>query len=527
LIHYHRKINIKHVLYGFILYFMIYMTENNVQLEELYDGKTWIGLGTGIFPSTQGIYVHWNGSIWTAVGQGANTIAYSYNGINWVGLGNTIFTSNGNHISSNGIITLAVGVGGNTIAYSYDGINWTGLGSSILTNTGLGISWNGSVWVATGSNNSAYSYDGINWSASSAPASYNVASNYGVKPIPFIQHPTLALGSGTTTMAYSPDGIGWTSLGNTTFTVQGYCAFWNGTIWLAGGQGGNTMAYSYDGVQWTPIKNPITTAVTGIAYNGNTWVAVGIGANTVAYSYDTLTWTGISHSFTAGGSIFWNGTVFMITYNASAQNSTFVSTNGISWNMTSAGYLNGIPASNGYTWVSGTNSLSNNLYYANASNPVSVNPWTAATPTIFTTSGNCVCYGGSIWVAGGLGGNTLAYSYDGITWVGLGTTTFPNGCSSICWNGTRFVGAGGNYVGYSKDGITWYSSRALSTSVNYVVSNPGIGAFAPPSAMVLNNNSLTGNGISRSQTLEFVSSDPYFQQGFDNVTIQLNTKYNN
>jgi hypothetical protein len=194
--------------------------------------------------------------------------------------------------------------------------------------------------------------------------------------------------------------------------------------------------------------------------------------------------------------------------------------------MTLVGYLNGIPASNGYRWISGTNSLSNNLYYANASNPVLVNPWTVVTPTIFTTTGYCVCYGGTIWVAGGLGTNTLAYSYDGNTWVGLGTTVFPNGCTSICWNGTRFIGAGGNYVGYSKDGITWYSSTSIITTLNSVVSNPGIGAFVPPSAMVLNNNGLTGNGFTRSQTLEIVSSDPYFQTGFDNVSIQLNAKYN-
>jgi len=134
-----------------------------------------------------------------------------------------------------------------------------------------------------------------------------------------------------------------------------------------------------------------------------------------------------------------------------------------------------------------------------------------------------VCYGGFVWIAGGIGTtNTLAYSNNGTTWTGLGTTKFPNGCSSICWNGTRYVGAGGNYIGYSSNGTTWYSGQTgLFTSINFVVSNPGIGAFAPPSAMVLNNNGITGNGLYSSTTLEVVSSDPYFQSGFTNASFNI------
>jgi hypothetical protein len=55
--------------------------------------------------------------------------------------------------------------------------------------------------------------------------------------------------------------------------------------------------------------------------------------------------------------------------------------------------------------------------------------------------------------------------------------------------------------------------------------NSGIGAFVAPSAMVLNNSSISGNGIVASQTLEFVSSDPYYQDGFNNVSITVNSTY--
>jgi hypothetical protein len=43
--------------------------------------------------------------------------------------------------------------------------------------------------------------------------------------------------------------------------------------------------------------------------------------------------------------------------------------------------------------------------------------------------------------------------------------------------------------------------------------------------MVLNNSSISGNGIVASQTLEFVSSDPYYQDGFNNVSITVNSTY--
>jgi len=41
--------------------------------------------------------------------------------------------------------------------------------------------------------------------------------------------------------------------------------------------------------------------------------------------------------------------------------------------------------------------------------------------------------------------------------------------------------------------------------------------------MVLDNNSINGFGMSATQTLEIVSSDPYYQTGFNNVTVKIET----
>ena len=72
----------------------------------------------------------------------------------------------------------------------------------------------------------------------------------------------------------------------------------------------------------------------------------------------------------------------------------------------------------------------------------------------------CVAWNGTMWVAGGSAsfGNTLAYSYDGINWIGLGNTVFDSYCEGIAWNGSMWVAVGEgvtNNIAYSYDGINW------------------------------------------------------------------------
>jgi hypothetical protein len=89
--------------------------------------------------------------------------------------------------------------------------------------------------------------------------------------------------------------------------------------------------------------------------------------------------------------------------------------------------------------------------------------WTALT-TIFTTSGWAVAYGGGLWVSGGEGTNSLAWSYDGITWTGIasGAGNFATRCRGVAYGeisgiGGRWVavGVGTNSIIYSNDGINW------------------------------------------------------------------------
>jgi hypothetical protein len=223
-----------------------------------------------------------------AVGQGTNTLAYSFNGITWTGLGTSIFTTQGTSVSWNGSYFLATGEGTNTVATSIDGISWTGLGA-VFSLRGNGAMWNGYVWVA--------------------------------------------VGQGTDTIEYSLDGTTWIGLGTSIFSVSGACVNWNGRLWVAVGQGTNTIATSVNGINWIG-RGTTVFAVTGtsVAWNGIVWVATGVGTNTLAYSWDGITWVGLTTTvfLTAGQGVTWNGRIFIAA--GQGTNNLAWSSNGVNWN---------------------------------------------------------------------------------------------------------------------------------------------------------------------------------------------------
>ena len=98
--------------------------------------------------------------------------------------------------------------------------------------------------------------------------------------------------------------------------------------------------------------------------------------------------------------------------------------------------------------------------------------WTGLGKTTFGYATYGVVWNGKIWVAVGAGtNNTIAYSSDGITWNGLGTSIFSgDGGFGVAWNGKIWVAVGsGTYtIAYSSDGITW-TAVVGSTSIFAVV----------------------------------------------------------
>ena len=288
------------------------------------DGKVWTGAGmTGITGSsngnsifsTYGSAIAWNDSMWIALGEGTNSIAYSYNGKVWTGLGTTIFGSFGNEVVWNGSIWVAVGCPpNNSIAYSYNGTNWTGLGLTIFSTYGISVAWNGSMWVGVGygANHSiAWSSNGTAWTGLGKTIFSDGASDIVWNGLMWV-----AVGQGTNAIAWSNDGTSWIGATNinggsnsiTIFSVIGYGVAWNGSMWVAVGCGTSSVlpvstysiAWSNDGKVWTPVANSssISPQFSQVAWNGSTstWVAVGTAPNSIAYSIDGKVWTAVANA---------------------------------------------------------------------------------------------------------------------------------------------------------------------------------------------------------------------------------------
>jgi hypothetical protein len=250
-------------------------------------------------------------------------------------------------------------------------------------------------------------------------------------------------------------------MGTTIFTQAAYGLAWNGTVWLALGSGGNTMATSTDGKTWIGQGTTIfDTSGLAADWNGTSWVAGGVGnTNTLAYSTNTnaTSWAGL------------------------AKTSLSTSCNTVRWMLNK--------------WVIGGASVGGNVLCYSSDTTGSSGWFSAATTTsLFGVSANSVFWNGQIAVAvGNCIVNTIATSPDGINWTGRGNTTFTTAGYEVTWNTKRWVagGIGGNTLAYSINGTTWYgapNSANLFSQVNGLGTNPRIGATVVPSTVVINTN---------------------------------------
>ena len=167
--------------------------------------------------------------------------------------------------------------------------------------------------------------------------------------------------SDTNTIGYSLDkGVTWIGKGKS-LLAYGYDVAYNGSKFIACGLGTQkfyNLAESINGRDWNIIDFycPIDEYVNTISCNGNQWVIGGKGLNTIAYSMDNgSTWIGIS-------SFAFSDTVYSIQYFNLAYSDPYL------------GFYN-----------------ANGVYVPLVS---SIN----------------------VWVAGGKGNNTIAYSNDGVNW---------------------------------------------------------------------------------------------------------------
>jgi len=354
----------------------------------------------------------------------------------------------------------------------------------------------------------------------------------------------VAVGSGTNSIAYSLDGVTWVGLGTSIFSTKGWCVAFNGTIWVAGGQGTNSLAYSYDGITWIGLGTSIfNLACYGVAWNGTIWVAGGGSTNTLAYSSDGINWTGLGETYleVQSDTIAWNGTIW-VAGGSGGSFSIYSSTDGITWTgrlaSTTISSCKGI-AWNGSLFLAvgqgGTRTL------ASSSNGTS---WTGIVDPL-TQIGQSVAWNGTVWVrtGGGGGTNTLSYSSNTTSWTGLGNTLFAN-AYGVAWNGTIFVAVGDpgtHCIATSTDGITWVGvdSTTFGTQGEGIASMPAPLLIPAISATVTNqtadlqqwqdSNEVVLAEVSATGVItapNFISSIAIGTQPYTTTSTTLNTNLN-
>jgi hypothetical protein len=370
----------------------------------------------------------------------------------------------------------------------------TAITSSIPTNsTTYSIATNGSMWLASTQNSAtstfvystlSYSFDGINWSVVPNFATNIMGSSAQVRGIAW--SPVLKLwvvvGTGSATpaagsyqLAYSYDGLNWVGVSSVLFgsganSSVGNCVAWGEDKFVAGGgnsvAAGNRVYYSYDGKTWI-VGTPIfATSYSAVAYNGTMWVATGNNANSLstglAYSYNGITWvlnptTTIFTLASNTGAVAWSPALnIWVAGSADTTNTLYYSYNGINWTGCTGSLGSGTTCQTlcwtGNRFIGGWSVAGATQFYTSTNG---IN-WVATGPVMFTSNFSLA------WssylpnsgeqltdvaiqeptLAFGSGVNTIAYSYDGIQWRGVGKTLFTNTGYGGCWNGKIWVAGG-------------------------------------------------------------------------------------
>lgn len=247
----------------------------------------------------------------------------------------------------------------------------------------------------------------------------------------------------------------------------------NKLILIAGGTSNRfnrPLSYSTNGTKWNNFTSTHTNIDTNdIVYN-------------IMYNYNTNKWlVGTKYVSDTG-----KGSLYYLTISTSGLNSIFKNPDNTTISTTVDTVASQI-LNNEVRYI--TSNYSNNFFVAvgsSSSTPVisiitsssgDAGNWVACGSGIFNIGAYCVEYNGNMWLVGGTGGNTFAYSYDGINWTGIPykMDTCPlTSVTSIVWNGLTWVacGSGDTKLAYSYNGITWIgiTNTSLPSSINCVAS---------------------------------------------------------
>jgi hypothetical protein len=465
-----------------------------ISLAYSYDGIVWTAVpnsSTSFSLGARSICWSPQREIWLAVGFAA--AAYSYDGLTWISITDSFITSALYYCLSVSwgkdkfIISGGLGSDNNDIYYSYTGLSGTWIQSSNPLGTPYGVYstlWNGTIWVGVGASSSAsngaiYSYDGITWLQGSGAIfnSYDFSTAGGQAGTAWNGYRwviTTGSTSCTNPVFYSDNGINWTQSTTTTAVVTGTIAT---TVLTVSAVTSGTVLIGQV-ISGTGVTSAVITSFgTGTG---------GIGTYTISVSQTVSGATTITGTLTAGGtSALWNGTRFVVGLRNATTLSYMTSPDGIVWTSNAAkpftaaydiAWSNSIPNSGQQlsnvaiqqptlAFGSGTNTIA---YSYNGIN------WRGLGTGAFTSVGTayCGCWNGKLWVAGGANGSgaaVMVYSYDGINWTTITQSVITTIVYNIAWNGTLFVavGSGTNSIAYSYNGINWFAAATPAATLGF------------------------------------------------------------
>jgi hypothetical protein len=389
-----------------------------------------------------------------------------------------------------------VAVGNSELYTSFDSLNWTSnpSGTALINNTtnyhNGKVVWNGAIWVVAGNggvNSLLYSEDGVNW-YSGGSGIFDV--DYGSFDVAWSGSIWVAVGvpaGNREAIAWSVNGRSWTTvaLSNEIIKSKNDAVYnsnkpvsieWDGVAFVVTldyrvSAGNHNYIVSYDGINWSHIQGNIIYSANVAKWTGSAFVIAGedpTNSILVKQNGGYADWH-LSHSA-------YNSTIYDLEVNAEFQHiivfprthiiaGTNYSRDGHTWTDTSANIGSILTTSvlttttNGLRWLAGGVSTQNTMAYSRDGLT-----WYGAGNHIFTQSCTKIVFSnpsanleeaptGSIWVATGSGLNSLAYSYDGIYWIGLGTNFFASG-TALAY-GNRWVTGGSTGSAYSDDGVHW------------------------------------------------------------------------
>jgi hypothetical protein len=193
------------------------------------------------------------------------------------------------------------------------------------------------------------------------------------------------------------------------------------------------------------------------------YLAGGAGTNTLAYSYDGIKWIGRGTTLFKNYvfSIAWNGIIYVLHEQSGSFFDFYYSYNGFDWTVSPTTDImnSGCEIAYGLSIFVAVGSYNGSLPASTIAYSVDGITWIGLGTTIFGTYGYGIICNGTIFVAcGGLSPYTLAYSADGKIWIGVtGSPSLFNYARNGCWDGEKFVVCGYQYnnIAYSYDGIKW------------------------------------------------------------------------